>query len=57
MVNGDVFMLRRAGGWKPLAGTVMNRLGLTLRQRRACLRNACKEPFELLGYGFGAGRS
>jgi RNA-directed DNA polymerase len=38
---------------KTWARTVMTRLGLTLNETKTCLRNACKERFDFLGYSFG----
>jgi RNA-directed DNA polymerase len=31
----------------------MSRLGLKLNETKTCLRNACKERFDFLGYSFG----
>ena len=38
---------------KAWAADVMSRLGLTLNETKTCLRNACKERFDFLGYSFG----
>jgi RNA-directed DNA polymerase len=38
---------------KAWAAEVMSRLGLTLNETKTCLRNACKERFDFLGYSFG----
>jgi RNA-directed DNA polymerase len=32
---------------------VMSRLGLTLNATKTCVRNACRESFDFLGYAFG----
>src|SRR6516165_4125018 len=38
---------------KAWAAEVMTRLGLMLNETKTCLRNACKERFDFLGYSFG----
>ena len=38
---------------KAWAAEVMSRLGLKLNETKTCLRDACKERFDFLGYSFG----
>src|SRR5262249_20610110 len=52
---GDFVILSRgcAAEAKAWAAEVMSRLGLKLNETKTCLRNACKERFDFLGYSFG----
>jgi hypothetical protein len=60
MLNPPTSLLRDQAGsaGEALAWTqqLMTKLGLTLNEAKTAVRDACREPFDLLGYSFGPHR-
>lgn len=56
VVYADDFVILSRGcaaGVMEWTQTVMTKLGLTLNVEKTCIRNACQERFDFLGYTFG----
>jgi hypothetical protein len=60
MLNPPTSLLRDQAGsaGEALAWTqqLMTKLGLTLNEAKTAVRDACREPFDFLGYSFGPHR-